>query len=222
MSPAHYGCRMSIPAASPWAFAWVRTPFWRILGSFASWYLFALCMMLLLQGFLSLMAIGGSCASGGPYVIETECPDAVALFMPLSIFGGLASVAISVIFAQGFGTSLTDLAWPVLFGSLGAGFVASMDAVGFIVGGVFLAMAIVPLVIALRASPQRVFLGAVSARGLRFYEGENPRFSLVGIRYRATEQTVRADGGHWALALIVCFSAIALGYYSALEAYASV
>jgi hypothetical protein len=35
----------------------------------------------------AVMGIGGSCASGGPYVPAVECPDAVVLLTPLSMFG---------------------------------------------------------------------------------------------------------------------------------------
>lgn len=203
-----------------------HTPIVRVLGSFASWFLFALCMTLLVQGFFGLMAIGGSCASGGPYVIETECPDAVAIFMPLSIFGGLAAVAIALIFAQGFGTSLLDVAWPILFGSLGAGFLtaffATGDAVGLIIGGMFEIMAVIPLILALRVSVQRVFLGAINYKGERFYEGEVERFSIIGVRYLRGGEPVRPTIVDWSFSLVILIAAVALGYYAAIAAYASV
>ncbi len=212
----HYGCGMSIPASSPWSFAWVRTPFWRILGSFVSWFLFALCLTLLLQGFVSVLAIGGACASGpSAYEIAVECPDNSVLMVP-AIFGGLIAVALSVIFAQGFGASLADLAWPALFGSLGTGFILAGGPVGWGIGGLFVVMALVPLVLALRVSAQRVLLGAFSARGERFYEGEIPRFSPFGLRYLRTDETIKPNAGHWALSLIVLIAAIGLGYLTGL------
>jgi hypothetical protein len=217
---------MTISVESRSSIAWARNPVGRVLGSFASWLLFSFCMMLLVQGFFGLMSIGGSCASGGPYVIETECPDAVALFMPLSIFGGLAAVAIAMIFAKGFGTSLLDLAWPILFCGLGSGFLfaffATGDPVGLIIGGMFELMGLIPLVLALRASTQRVFLGAINARGERFYEGEVVRNSFVGVRYLRDENAVRPTFADWSLSLVIVFLALALGYYLAQAAYASV
>jgi hypothetical protein len=205
---------------------WARNPLGRLLGSFASWLLFSFCMMLLIQGFFGLMAIGGSCASGGPYVIETECPDAVALFMPLSIFGGLVSVAIAMIFTQGFGTSLLDLAWPILFCGLGAGFLwaffATGDAVGLIIGLMFEVMGLVPLVLAFRASTQRVFLGAVNVRGERFYEGDVVRNSFVGPKYGRSDNPVLPGISDWSLSLVTWIVAVAIGYYLALAAYAAV
>jgi hypothetical protein len=206
--------------------SWARNPLGRIVGSFASWLLFSFCMMLLVQGFFGLMAVGGSCADGGPYVSAQPCPDAVALFMPLSIFGGLAAVAIAMIFTQGFGTSLLDLAWPILFCGLGAGFlwafVATGDPVGLIIGGMFELMGLIPLVLALRASAQRVFLGAVNVRGERFYEGDVVRNSFVGVKYGRSDNPVLPSFSDWSLSLVSWLVAMALGYYLAQAAYAAV
>ncbi len=90
-------------------------PLWRVTGSVVSWALFTFCFTLLLLGAITVMGLGGYCASGGAYVIEIECPEAVAVTMPLSIFGGLAAVAIGVIFARGFGVPVVAWAWPILF-----------------------------------------------------------------------------------------------------------
>lgn len=217
---------MTLPVETRSSIAWARNPFGRVLGSFASWFLFSLCMSLLVQGMFGLMAVGGSCADGGPYVSAQSCPDAVALFMPLSVFGGLAAVALAMVFANGFGTSLLDLAWPILFCGLGGAFLfaffATGDPVGLIIGGLFEAMGLVPLVLALRASTQRVFLGAVNARGERFYEGETVRFSLVGMKYSTGTSTVPATAGDWLASLSVWAFALVCGYYAALAAYAAV
>ncbi len=212
---------MSIPDSSPWSFATIRTPFWRVFGSFVGWLLFDLCLFLLLQGFTSVLSIGGACASGpSAYEIAVECPDNTLLMTP-AIIGGLIAVAISVIVGQGFGTSLADLAWPVLFGSLGAGFILAGGPVGWGVGGLFAVMALVPLVLSLRVSTQRVFIGAYSALGERFYEGEKQRFSPFAVRYPRKDQTVRANAGHWALSLVVFFAALALGYFAAVAIVAA-
>ena len=204
----------------------IKSPLGRLFGSFVSWALLAFCMMLLLQGFFSLMSIGGSCASGGPYSIEVECPDAVALFMPLSIYGGLAAVALSLFLARGFGTSLIILAWPILFCSLGGGFLwaffAAGDITGLVLGIMFEAMGLVPLVLALRVSPQSVFLGAINVRGERFYEGENPKSSFLGPRYESSENGARPTAVDWSYSLAILIVALGLGYYAARAAYAAV
>ncbi len=204
----------------------IASPLGRVAGSVLSWFFFALWMTLLLKSAYVLLAIGGSCASGGPYEIAVPCPDSVALFMPLSIFGGLAAAAIGLFVARGFGTQLVALAWPILFGSLGTGFFYSFfafgDISGIVVGVVFAAMALVPLVVFLRASPQRVFLGAYNLRGERFYEGETPRFSMIDRRYEPGEAPVRADFGDWALSLVLWLLSAGAGYYVATLWFAAV
>lgn len=65
----------------------VNSPLARVAGSAASWLLFVCCFALLYRTSAIVMGLGGSCASGGPYAIEVECPEAVLLYTPLSIFG---------------------------------------------------------------------------------------------------------------------------------------
>jgi Short C-terminal domain len=72
-----------------------------------------------------VLGIGGSCASGGPYVPAVECPDAVIALTPLSIFGiflfgGLALWGGAQL--GGTWAGLVALAWPALFLSLGWNF----------------------------------------------------------------------------------------------------
>ena len=72
-----------------------------------------------------VLGIGGSCASGGPYVPAVECPDAVVALTPLSIFGiflfgGLALWG-GVQLGSGW-AGLVSLTWPALFLSLGWNF----------------------------------------------------------------------------------------------------
>ena len=90
----------------PTFWPWRRTPIIRVLGSLVSWFGFAVCFSLLYLTAVTVTSLGGYCASGGPYVIEVECPDNVVAFAPLSIWGGLLAVAIAIVFAQGFGTQL--------------------------------------------------------------------------------------------------------------------
>ena len=76
-------------------------------------------------GMRSVMNVGGYCAEGGPYVIDTHCPDGVALLIPLSIVLGLGSAALAgikgVALGGGWG-AIVLLAWPALFISLGWNF----------------------------------------------------------------------------------------------------
>lgn len=72
-----------------------------------------------------VMGIGGSCASGGPYVPAVECPDIVVALTPLSIlglfvFGGIAAWGAAGL--SGAWMGLIFLTWPALFLSLGWNF----------------------------------------------------------------------------------------------------
>lgn len=85
----------------------------------------AFCITLLWFGMRAVLDLGGYCASGGPYVISVECPDAVIASTPLSIFGGIAALFLMLWGAAGLGgawMSLAFLAWPALFISLGWNF----------------------------------------------------------------------------------------------------
>mgnify|MGYP001149551442 CR=1 FL=1 len=73
---------------------WMTSPLARLAGSALSWFLFALSFTLLFLVSYTVLALGGSCASGGPYEIAVQCPEGVAAFAPLSIFGGLIAVGI--------------------------------------------------------------------------------------------------------------------------------
>jgi hypothetical protein len=183
------------------AASWRDSALTRVLASAASWFLFTLCFTLLFLVSTVVMGLGGSCASGGPYEIAVECPDNVAAFSPLSIFGGLLAVGISLALARGFGTPLTTWGWPVLFVGLGTAFLLANDPTGYLIGALFVVMGAAPLVLELRGSPQRVFLGQRAANGVQFYEGENARPSLLSPLAPNPESAIRPTPAHWALAL---------------------
>lgn len=192
----------------------------RIAGATVSWFLFSLSFSLLYQVSIAVMQLGGACASGGAYEIAVECPENVAAFAPLSIFGGLIAVAIAIFFARGFGTPLSTWAWPVLFVGLGTAFLLAFifgqDITGLIIGVMFVIMGLVPLVLELRGSPQRVFLGQRDATGQQFYEGERARPSLLSTAPTNPDGALRPNLGNWALALGITVVAVALGWLTAL------
>ena len=198
----------------------------RVGGSALGWFVFVLSFTLLFQVSFSVMALGGSCASGGPYEIAVECPDSVALFAPLSIFMGLAGVFVGIFLAQGFGTPLQAWAWPILFCGLGAAFLTvfftSGDPVGLIIGAMFEIMGVVPLILEFRGSPQRVFLGTRSSRGTRFYEGERARRSMLSPGTPNPEGALPPTAGDWLLAVVVTVVAGLLGYWVASLWFAAV
>ena len=205
-----------------------RSPLWRVLGSGASWLLFSFCFALLYIGSTVVMGLGGYCASGGPYVIETECPDAVVATLPLSIFGGLAAVAIGVFFTRGFGMPLVSWAWPVLFLGLGWAFLVSSLQPGgitfLIVGILFVVMGAFPLVMELRASVRALFLGTTNVAGVKFTPSGSDKTSFLQVgRWDTTEsdETIAPTAGDWTLALGIAIVAIGLGVYFANQLYAS-
>jgi hypothetical protein len=187
----------------------------RVGGSAASWLLFAFCFTLLYLTSDLVMRLGGSCASGGPYFIETPCPDAVLVFAPLSIFGGMAAVAIGLLFARGFGTPLVVWAWPILFVGLGLAFLFAAfvpgGAANLVVSIVFIAMGLVPLVIVLRVGAARLLIGTTNVHDRAFRDGRGPTpiFHLGGdIDDRSAAP---ATAGDWAHALGISLPAIAIG-----------
>ncbi len=85
----------------------------------------AFSIALLWLGMRAVMDLGGFCASGGPYQINVECPDAVVATTPLSIFGGFIAAGLMAWGGTALGgswVSLVFLAWPALFLSLGWNF----------------------------------------------------------------------------------------------------
>jgi hypothetical protein len=85
----------------------------------------ACALTLLFLGVRGVMEVGGACADGiAPYVIERRCPPGTVVSIFGGVFGGLACVGL---YAWHTSTaripSLTALAWPALFLSLGWNFV---------------------------------------------------------------------------------------------------
>jgi hypothetical protein len=68
-----------------------------------------------------VMQMGGSCASGGPYVSARPCPDLVWL-LPVGIVGGAFLGLVYFFVKPARAPSFTSLFWPALFLSLGWNF----------------------------------------------------------------------------------------------------
>ena len=125
---------------------------------------FTVCLTLMYLAMRSVMDVGGSCASGGPYSISTPCPQGVAWVMPLAIFGGLISVGIGFlgVFEQG-GPRPYAFAWSALFLALGWNFLdyginppgGGTSASWLVCGVIFFVMGGVPLVFLLSKSGAR-------------------------------------------------------------------
>ncbi len=85
----------------------------------------AMCLTLAFLAMRAVMDVGGFCAEGGPYVIETHCPEGVPLVLIGGIFGlfgfgGLMAWKGTLI-GEPY-SALVLLAWPALFLSLGWNF----------------------------------------------------------------------------------------------------
>lgn len=80
-------------------------------------------MTLLYLGMRSVMEIGGSCASGGPYVSMRPCPDGAIVGTMGGAMGGLVVLGLYAGAVTYYRVpSFLALAWPALFLSLGWNF----------------------------------------------------------------------------------------------------
>lgn len=133
------------------------------------WFLFAFLGALILRAVWALMLLGGSCASGGPYVIAVPCPPAVTIIIPWAIFAMLAVVFAASATQRGFGTPLHAWAWPLGFGGLGLTMLAAVVATGrlwFAISGVMFLLFAAPVVVSeWKTSPLRWLGGETDVHG---------------------------------------------------------
>ena len=141
----------------------------------------ALCITLMYQGMRAVMAIGGACADGGPYVPVQPCPDGVAVSMVFSSFGLFLFGGIATWYGArvgGIWVAAPLLAWSGLFLSLGWNFIdlgivnpPGGDGVvwGWAIPGVmFIVMGAVPLLFGASV------LGSLRSPGPPSRRGEQP------------------------------------------------
>jgi hypothetical protein len=119
-------------------------------------------IVVIFLGMRAVMDIGGYCAEGGPYVIETHCPEGVPLLMTLAFPGAFGAIGLMLWGGSPIGRQYQGLAffaWPALFLSLGWNFLEyGVNPPGggglawgwLICGVVFVAMGGVPLIAVLR------------------------------------------------------------------------
>lgn len=203
----------------------ISGPGWRLAGAVLSWVLFTFCFTLLVQSTGVLADLGGFCASGGPYVIETECPQSIIVFAPLSVIGMIVAVAIGLFFARGFAAPLVVWAWPILFVGLGIQFALSAGQPGgvtfVILAVLFIIMGLVPLVFELRAGPRRVVIGKENMRGTRFTDRPGAHRTFYAFGRVDPAQTVPATAADWGLGLVVWIGSLALGIWLGLQVFAT-
>jgi len=85
----------------------------------------SMCLTLIFLSMRAVMNVGGFCAEGGPYVIETHCPEGTPLLLVGGIFGLFGFGGLMVWKGTLLGgpyAGLAALAWPALFLSLGWNF----------------------------------------------------------------------------------------------------
>jgi hypothetical protein len=110
----------------------------------------------------SVMAVGGSCASGGPYEIQQECPPGSNMLMvaiPSLIFAALIGSGVALMVAT---PELVTLMWFLIFSSLGWGFIRSVQE--YDAPSSMLTVGVVFFVMAVPALPLMVFLGTLISR----------------------------------------------------------
>lgn len=203
---------------------WRDSPVVRITGAFISWAGYITCFTLLALVSYTVGTLGGSCASGGPYVIDVPCPDNVALFAPISIFGGFLFVGVALMFAGGFAAPLVVWAWPILFVGLSVPFFLSVPTdpvLGILLGLMFFVMGIVPVVFVLRQPDAwQLFLGVRNVSGRPFLTvGDRRRFGVPPAfargSHRSTAAAVQPRLRDWILSLGITGSAIVAGVVAA-------
>ncbi len=136
----------------------------------------------------SVVSVGGSCSSGGPYVSAPACPGG-AWMAPVGIFVALAGIGLYLLWRPAGSPQLAVFAWPALFGSLGVQFLraaaAETGAYGWwLCGFVFLLMAAAPLAVVVvgdRAALRRAVLGDGLAEREVSEESDVPRIARSGV-----------------------------------------
>jgi hypothetical protein len=202
--------------AAPKPVSLVSRPIVKLLAYLVSWFVYSLSFALLGYSVIGVMSVGGTCASGQTaYTIAVQCPQDATVFLPWVIFTGLLAVALAVGLANGIGFQLRVWAWPILFGVLGGLFLLAGEVVGYLLGALFIIMALVPLVIELRASIQRVFIGSFNIFGQQFKEGPKAQPSFSSRKLPNPPDAVRAGIGDWAVAILGFTIPAAAGPYVA-------
>jgi hypothetical protein len=190
-------------------------PSWRIPGAIVSWVLFMFGFTLLYISASILTTLGGFCASGGPYVIQTQCPDTLIWAFPAGFFAVFISWGLAFLFQKGFAAPVLVWGWPILFVGLGIGFFQMIPLggvfVGLLCGILFLIMGLAPLIFELRAGPRRIVLGKTNVRDQRFTEKEGAPRTVYAFGREDPGVTVAPTPGDWLLSLVVTIGSIAVG-----------
>jgi len=200
-------------------------PAWRIPGAIAAWVLFMFGFTLLYLSTSELSSIGGFCASGGPYVIETECPDSLIWAFPVGFLTVFVSWGVGLFFQKGFSAPVVVWGWPILFVGIGIVFLQMIAMpggifVGLLCGILFVVMGLAPLLFELRAGPRRIILGKTNVRDERFTDKEGAPRTFYAFGRDDPGTTVAVTPADWGLSLAVSILSIAVGVLLGVLAYA--
>jgi hypothetical protein len=165
------------------------------------------------------MAIGGSCAEGGPYVIANHCPGGTGWLTPLSIFIMLGATLMYFIYSAAFINSPRwgYFFWSALFLSLGWNFLefaiippqGGIDISWLICGIMFVVMGAGPLFIFSKDLPQMTNIKAMKDEPVSIKQillGLNKTNSVLGTKFYETQAFLIV------LHLLGLFVGIYLGY----------
>lgn len=125
----------------------------------------------------AVLDVGGYCAEGGPYVIETHCPEGSTLFLMLGVPLWFAGVFTGLFVAATLSAPQPIFAgWALLFGALGWNF---MD-------------------FAFNADPSGAVVASWLVCGIVFWLMALPAVAiLVGGRFVAAREVTDASGSGW-------------------------
>lgn len=102
-------------------------PFWTYAATFGGAAGLTAAIMLIWHSMRATLAVGGSCAEGGPYVVGQSCPEGSVAALTLAFPLGILALAVLVLGAARLcrgGAWIATLAWPALFLLLGGTFLA--------------------------------------------------------------------------------------------------
>jgi hypothetical protein len=188
---------------APKPVSWNNRPIVKLAAYVLSWFIVSTSLALTGYAAISVGQVGGRCASGNTaYAIQVQCPQLALDFLPWTIFTGLIGVALAVALAGGIGIQLRVWAWPALFIGGGVLFLLGGGVVGWLCGILFLVMGLVPLVLELKASVQRVFLGQFNIFGQQFKESAKAQPSFSSRKMPNPPDAIKPGIGDWAIDIL--------------------
>ncbi|MCB0896591.1 MAG: hypothetical protein H6529_05150 [Nocardioides sp.] len=189
----------------------------RVVTLYVSVLVMLLMMTWVYLSMRAVMDIGGSCGSGGPYVVANPCPDHIAAFMTLGIPVMLVSAFVGSGVAMGLGApNLLLPMWWLLFGSLGWNF---LDY-GLFQGDVVWGWAFCGVLFELMALPALLISLPWGWTGpARIAEARAQRQAVVAERAEGPAGAAASPGapgaGRWVVAYVLLGAlGVALGWWS--------